>query len=159
MTENLPAVPSPQAVAARNRSSPGRVTGRLKNALDRMVWHGDKRADAATAAGMTDHSLRVALKKPHVLAHLRAELASLREAERPRNVHRLTELRDQDENRNAAVKAVQTLEQLSTEFRGDAGAVQQRPGIVIVVTGVPAPAAPVTINSKPHEHIAADDAE
>jgi hypothetical protein len=113
MTENLPAEPTPQAIAAQDRSEPRRVTGKLKAAIDRLVWFGDKRADAATAAGMTDHGLRSALRKPHVLGYLRNELALLREGERPRSIHRLAELRDQDDNRAAAVKAIQVLEQLT----------------------------------------------
>jgi alcohol dehydrogenase class IV len=113
MTENLPAEPTRQAIAVKDRSAPGRVTGKLKTAIERMVWFGDARADAATAAGLTDHGLRTALRKPHVLAYLRSELALLREGERPRSIHRLIELREQDENRNAAVKAIQVLEELT----------------------------------------------
>jgi len=113
MTENLPTEPTRQAIAVKDRSAPGRTTGKLKIAIDRMVWFGDRRADAATAAGLTDHGLRTALRKRHVLTYLRTELALLREGERPRSLHRLVELRDQDENRNAAVKAIQVLEELT----------------------------------------------
>ena len=67
MTENLPAEPTRQAIEAKGRAAPGRVTGKLKIAIERLVWFGDKRADAATAAGLTDHGLRSALRKPHVL--------------------------------------------------------------------------------------------
>jgi hypothetical protein len=91
MTKNIPAAPTRQAVEAKGRTTPGRVTGKLKAAIDRMVWFGDKRADAATAAVLTDHGLRSALRKPHVLGHLRSELALLREGERPRSIHRLAE--------------------------------------------------------------------
>src|SRR6185437_11537377 len=102
MTENLPTAPTRQSLAVKERSAAGRVTGKLKIAIDRMVWFGDKRAVAAETAGLSDHGLRSALRKPHVLGYLRSELTLLREGERPRNVHRLAELRDQDDNRNAA---------------------------------------------------------
>jgi hypothetical protein len=142
MTENLPAEPTPQAIAAQDRSEPRRVTGKLKAAIDRMVWFGDKRADAATAACMSDHGLRSALRKPHVLAFYRRELGALREGERARNVHRLVELREQDENRNAAVKAIQVLEMTDPEImrRGGDGT---SPGIVIrIITPAAQPLSP-----------------
>jgi len=141
MTEN--AKPTRQALAVRDRSAPGRVTGKLKIAIDRLVWFGDRRADAAAAANLTDHGLRTALRKSHVLAYLRAELALLREGERPRNVHRLAELRDQDENRAAAVKAVQVLEQLTeneTQYTPRQGPAFQI--IVIDAAGKPLPVQP-----------------
>src|SRR5664280_1878224 len=106
MTENLPAEPTRQAIEAKGRTAPGRVTGKLRIAIERMVWYGDKRAAAAAFAGLTDHGLRSALRKGHVLGFLRSELALLKENERPRNVHRLAELREQDDNRNAAVAAI-----------------------------------------------------
>jgi hypothetical protein len=117
MTENLPAEPTRQAIEAKGRTAPGRVTGKLKIAIERLVWFGDRRPDAATAAGLTDHGLRSALRKPHVLGYLRSELALLREGERPRNVHRLAALRDQDDNRNAAVAAINVLEKLTDDPR------------------------------------------
>jgi hypothetical protein len=42
--EHLPAA-TRQAVAIPGRSRRGAVTGKLKAALDLMVWSGDKRAD------------------------------------------------------------------------------------------------------------------
>jgi len=142
MTENLPAEPTRQAIEAKGRTAPGRVTGKLKAAIDRMVWFGDKRADAATAAGLTDHGLRSALRKPHVLAFYRRELGALREGERARNVHRLVELREQDENRNAAVKAIQVLEMTDPEAVRRVGE-GTSPGIVIrIITPAAQPLPP-----------------
>ena len=142
MTEKLPAELSPQKVAADNRSAPRRVTGKLRIAVEAMVWEGSKRKDAAARAGMTDHGLRSAMRKGHVLAYYRRELGALREGERARNVHRLVELRDQDENRNAAVKAVQVLEQTDPEAVRRAGD-GTSPGIVIrIITPAAAPLPP-----------------
>lgn len=105
--------PSRQALAAENRSLPNRVTGRLRLAITEMVWSGARRADAAKAAKMTDHSLRSALRKPHVIAFYRAELGTLRESERAKTFHRLCDVRDQDANKMASVAASKALEQVT----------------------------------------------
>src|SRR6516164_5705692 len=107
-----PTAPTRQALEAVNRSYPGKVTGRLRAALLDMVWKGSRRDDAAKANHMSIHGLREALRKPHVKAFYLGELGVLRESERPRTFHRLTALRDQDENRNAAVAAAKALEML-----------------------------------------------
>ncbi len=145
MTENLPAELSPQKVAAKNRSEPRRITGKLRIAVEAMVWEGLKRKDAASKSAMTDHGLRSALRKPHVLAFYRRELAALREGERARNVHRLVELREQDENRNAAVKAIQVLEMTDPEIMRRAGE-STSPGIVIRI--IEPAAQPLPLNPK-----------
>jgi hypothetical protein len=108
-----PTAPTRQALEAVNRSYPGKVTGRLRAALLDMVWKGSRRDDAAKANSMSIHGLREALRKPHVKAFYLAELGVLRESERPKTFHRLCDLRDQDENKNAAVAAAKVLEQIS----------------------------------------------
>jgi hypothetical protein len=116
MTDSTPFTPPPrQALEAVNRSAPGKVTGRLRAALLDMVWIGSRRDDAAKANGMSVHGLREALRKPHVKAFYLGELGVLRESERPKTFHRLCDLRDQDENKNAAVAAAKALEQISDE--------------------------------------------
>jgi hypothetical protein len=136
-------IPTRQAVAAQDRSAPMKVTGRLRAALLEMVWKGARRAEAAEAAGMTDHSLRAALKKSHVLAFLRAELGALRESERPRTLNRLAELRDQDENKNAAVAAAKALEAIPDVLPPAFGDPRQVPGIVIRIVSPPAAQPPM----------------
>jgi hypothetical protein len=103
-----------------------------------MVWSGARRADAAKAAGMTDHSLRAALRKPHVIGFDRAELGILRESERAKTFHRLCAVRDQDSNKMASVAASKALEQISEEAVGRPPSMQQLPGFVIVVSNAPA---------------------
>jgi hypothetical protein len=108
-----------------------------------MVWKGSRRDDAAKANSMSIHGLRQALRKPHVKAFYLAELGVLRDSERPRTFRRLTALRDQDENKNAAVSAAKVLEQISDEpLRSNATVTS--PGVTIrIVNVVPsAPAAP-----------------
>jgi hypothetical protein len=101
--------PTRQAIAAKNRSGKLTVSGKLKVALDAMLYDGSRRADAAKAAGITDHSLRTALRKPHVARYYNEGLVVLRESERARNIKRLTEIRDKADNM-PAVQAIKELE-------------------------------------------------
>jgi hypothetical protein len=89
------------------------VTRRVRAAIEAMVWHGAKRAEAATAAKLTDHSLRAALRRPHVKAHYFQELENLKNSERPRSIHALVDVRDTAKNSMARVSASKTLEELS----------------------------------------------
>jgi hypothetical protein len=124
--------PTRQALAARNRSLPGRVTGKLHTAIAAMVWEGASRKEAAELAGLSDHGLRQALRRPHVLARYRAECEVLRVSGRAKRLHRLEQLATQDENRNAAVAAIKAAEQLGDD-RMASGAQQQMPGFVVVI--------------------------
>jgi len=128
-----PTAPTRQALEAVNRSYPGKVTGRLRAALLDMVWKGSRRDDAAKANNMSIHGLREALRKPHVKAFYLAELGVLRESERPKTFHRLCDLRDQDENKNAAVAAAKALEQISDEQMTRPNATVTSPGVIIRV--------------------------
>lgn len=96
--------------ATADRSAPQRVTGRLKQALDAMVWKGLPRDQAAESAGMRPHSLYKALRRPPVLAYYLNEIGVLRSSERAKNIHTLAEVRDQTENQMARVAAVKQLE-------------------------------------------------
>lgn len=123
-----------QAIEARGRSAPLKVTGKLKVALDTMVWEGLKRPDAAAKAGLSDHGVREALRRPHVKAYYLSQLEVLRTSERARNIHALVEVRDDPANKMARVQAVRTLENLSDAAESHAGSAQLRsPGVVIVV--------------------------
>jgi hypothetical protein len=82
--------------------TPPKVTGKLKAALDAMIWQAARRAEVALIAGMSDHSLRAALRKPHVMAHYLAECEMLRLRGRAKRLHRPDELASQDSNQNAA---------------------------------------------------------
>jgi hypothetical protein len=108
-----------QAIAAKGRSGKLTVSGKLKVAIDLMLY-GDgtaagpsRRADAATAAGMTDHGLREAFRKPHVRAYYHAGLEILRTSERARNIFALASVRETSGNDVARVSAAKTLEQLA----------------------------------------------
>lgn len=149
MTENaLPTVlpktsPTRQAAAIPGRSRRGAVTGKLRTALDLMVWEGKTRAEAAKEAGLADSSLRFALRKPHVLQYYNGELAALRTSLRARNVHRLDGIADKSGNdmaRVAAVKALETIADQADEKQRPGAAIM--PGLQIVIVGGPGSTTP-----------------
>jgi hypothetical protein len=123
-----------QALAARNRSSPGKVSGKLLIALTSMIWEGLTRKQAAERSGMSEHGLWAALRRPHVRQWYRAEIDVLRTSERARNVHALVDVRDNADNSMARVNAVKTLEALDdTEAARGGSTAGQTPGLVIQV--------------------------
>jgi hypothetical protein len=96
-----------------------RIGGRLKQALDLMVWgDGERRYfpdnEAAAIAGLNVISIRNALHKPHVLAYYKQQREVLRARESPANIHRLIEIRDFAPNL-PAIHAIRLLEQIGDE--------------------------------------------
>jgi hypothetical protein len=135
MSEMVP-TPTRQAAAIEGRSGRNNVTGKLKVALDLMVWSGKPRAEAAAEAGLADSSLRFALRKPHVLAHYNGELAALRTSFRARNVHRLDGIAETSGNDMAKVSAIKTMEALADQAEATSKpGLQQMPGMVIIIQG------------------------
>jgi hypothetical protein len=143
MTDNE-LVPTRQAIAAKDRSGKLTVSGKLKIALDAMLFAAASRPDAAKAAGMTDHSLRSAMRKAHVMAYYSYGLVVLRESERARNIKRLTEIRDKADNM-PAVQAIKELELTPEQAR--AGQHGARAGWCIDLGGLPPPGLVIQINS------------
>jgi hypothetical protein len=99
---------------------------------------------------MTDHSLRAALKKPHVRQFYLSELDVLKTSERARNVLALVDVRDNSSNSMSRVQAARSLEQMSEEAETrPRGQHQVVPGLVVVIASatnvIPKPA-PVTID-------------
>ena len=107
-----------QQRAAVGRTTPNGVSGRLKAALDDMTWNGTAWEEAARKANLTVRAMRLALKRPQVLKYLRAERGVLLASASGQNLHALQKLRDQDENRAAAVQAARALEGLASEQFG-----------------------------------------
>lgn len=145
---------STQSIGAVGRSRPFQVTGKLKVAIEAMVWLALPRAQAAEHAGLTEHGLYKALRKPPVRAAYLAELEVLRTSERARNIHTLAEVRDQTDNQMARVQAVKALEQMDEQdvSRGRSTATNH-PGLVIVINSgqpgaTPEPARTQTIDVK-----------
>jgi hypothetical protein len=128
-----------------------RIGGRLKQALDLMVWgDGERRYlpdnEAAAIAGLNVLSIRSALQKPHVLQYYREQREVLRARESPANIHRLCEIRDA-ENNMPAVNAIKALELLGDEQTSRPNT--PTPGISIRIVQVSSPPAPIDIKAAP----------
>lgn len=107
-----------------------------------MVWEAACRADAAAIGKMTDHSLRAALKKPHVKAYYLHELEVLRTSERARNIHAMVAVRDQTANQMARLNAAMALERQSDETSTRSAGSVALPGLTIqIINHVAEPAA------------------
>ena len=130
-------IPLTPAEAVVGRSKRLQVTGKLKVAIEAMVFKAMPRAKAADYAGLSEQAVYAALRKPHVLAFYDQLLEVLRTSERARNLHALYEVRDQTANQNARVAAVRTLERQLDEEDAP-GTRQAVPGFVInVVVAAP----------------------
>jgi hypothetical protein len=132
VTDAAAAAPTRQALAIEGRSRRLKVSGKLARAIDYML-EGARRPEAAQRAGLSDHGLRAALRKPHVRQHYREQLEVMRESERPRNILRAAEIRDQDRNLTASVAAIKVLEGMDEERVTPAGMRATTPGVVIVI--------------------------
>jgi hypothetical protein len=86
---------------------------------------------------VTSASLYNSLRKRHVLAYFNAQLDVLRTAARPRNFHRLEEIRDHSDNAMASVSAIKELEKGAVEAVNNPQAAQRMPGLVIYIVGGP----------------------
>src|SRR6516164_639321 len=127
----------------RNVTPAKRIGGRLKQALDLMVWgDGERRYlpdnEAAAKAGLNVLTIRLALQRPHVLAYYREQREVLRARERPKNIHRLCEIRDAADNM-PAVNAIKALEQIDAEAIGRPNTAAQTPGVVVRIINVTQP--------------------
>ena len=136
MSENsLPTtLPTRQAAAIEGRSKRLAITGKLRIAIEAMIWEALPRAEAAAKAGMADSSLRFALRKAHVIAFHNAELATLRTSLRARSAHRLNTIAQESPNHMVSVAAIKTLECLAEASEQHLGGGQrQTPGVVIQI--------------------------
>jgi hypothetical protein len=128
------AFPTRQAAAIPGRSRRNAVTGKLKSALDLMVWENLRLKDAAEKAGLADASLRFAFRKPHVMAYYHAELKALRDNLRAKNVHRLDTIADDSKNDMARVAAVKAMEQIADQADERTGpGAGTLPGLQIII--------------------------
>ncbi|UDQ87829.1 hypothetical protein LJE71_16195 [Xanthobacter autotrophicus] len=114
-------------------ATPDPMTPKRRALIDGMVWRGLKLTEAAIEAGMTERNARMCAQDPTFRAALNMEMAAFKASQRPRNVHRLAELRDQNEAKGAAVQAIRVLEDLAQQ--ADAAPPSDvRPGIVVIIS-------------------------
>lgn len=129
--------PSRQAIQAKTASKPMKVTGKLALAIDAMIEEGKPWDEAATQAGLTVRSMRLAMQRPHVIAYLKARREVFRVNASAGNIHRLLKLADQDDNKAAAVSAIKAIEQIG-EVEAATGHRSSLPGLQIVIVQSPA---------------------
>lgn len=140
--------PSRQAIAAKAASKPGKVTGKLAIAIDYMIEEGLHWDKAAAKAELHVRTMRLALQRPHVVSYLKAKREVFRVHASTANIHRLVEMRDQDENKMAAVTAIKALEQIGESEQVSRGS-QALPGLQIVIVQGGVNTALHTIDAKP----------
>jgi hypothetical protein len=145
--------PSRQAIAAPTNSAPKKVTGRLADAITRMVESGTPWDEAARQAGLTTRSMRLSLQKPWVLAHLRRQRQVLAETICAANPQRLASIRDSDKNMAASVRAVSELEVIAGSWAQRGTGEQTMPGMIIriVMPGAETKVVGPTIDHDPDE--------
>jgi hypothetical protein len=132
----------PRSIVARRRVQARTLTTSGRELVEYLVWTGGPVSEAHRAIGISPSWTRTLLGSTPVINHLKAEMEIRRNGERPRNLQRLAEIRDQDENRTAAVTAIRTLELISDTERRSPISLTITPGYVIRVREA---AAPVTI--------------
>jgi hypothetical protein len=138
-----------------------RITGRLRHALDLMIW-GDETGkpldwqDAARSVNISARSMRKSLERPAVRAYLLEQKQVLRACLSAKSLSRLDELAAQRSNMNAAVNAIRAIDE------GEQAAVRPigsaTPGVVIrIVQVTQAPAIdrvpPLTIEHEASPHV------
>jgi hypothetical protein len=138
-----------QKLAIEGRSRAGKVTGKLKIALDFMVWEKLTRSEAGKRAGLAEHSMRDAFRRPHVIAYYRAGCDALRENVTAKHIHNLDTIADNSKNDMARVASIKALAQMADEAdTGRRGAVQT-PGMQIVIIQAPGKPEPRVVGPQP----------
>lgn len=110
-----------------------RVTGKVRTAIDAMVWEGLPRSEAAAKAGISEHGLYKALRKPPVKAAYLAECEMLRLSGKARRIHRLNDMVEQNDNKAAVINAAVALENMGSDNPLSANGNQRAPGVVIQI--------------------------
>ena len=120
---------------ARNKTPPPRITKRIREAIDVMVERGLDYQHAAMEAGLTTRHMRLQLSKSHVLAYYQAQCQVFRASTAARNIQRLCEIRDA-ENNMPAVNAIKALEMIGDEQTTNKQTTS--PGVTIRIVNVSA---------------------
>jgi len=132
------------------------MSGKLRAALDAMVWDALEWNEAARMFNFSVQAMRKALTRRHVLVYLRKEREVFRASIAPRNIHRLKQIRDAADNM-PAVQAIKVLEQIG-EVDPLRRVPDDSPHVTIrIVNAVNAAPAPPTIEHRPPLELKTDD--
>src|SRR4030095_5523669 len=85
-----------------------RITPRLKQALDSMIWQGTAWDEAAVEAGLTNRAMRLAMTRQSVLSYLKQGRVERLAGEHVRAVHRLSFIMTTNDHM-AGVQAAKTM--------------------------------------------------
>jgi len=132
------AVTPDQTPAKTDKPKPARIRGKLKLALDLMVYGKDgKRFDHVTApreVGFTGSAMRKALERADVQRYLSEQKQVFRKSLSAGNIHVLGEIRDDSGNAMARLGAVKLLEQMDQQAPSQSAAARNvTPGVVVVI--------------------------
>lgn len=125
--------PTRQAIEAKTRSAPRRVTGKLLVACKSIVWQGYELDRAAKHAGLTTRSLRLALERPHVITFMKTEREVFRAYVSAQNIHHAVKMRNGAGNAMARLGAMKFIEQLGDDPQASAGRASAAGFVVMVV--------------------------
>jgi len=134
------------AAAVKAGKAPAlKVTGRLRTAIEAMVFEGATRPEAAEIAGMQDKSLRSALTKSHVLAYLNEQMEVLRTGARPKALNRIINLVDKSGSDRVRLDAARYIDGMDRTVHQQGSQVNvqvnnriELPGYVIDLSAYPA---------------------
>jgi hypothetical protein len=109
-----------------------RLSAKLQQALDAMVWEGLSFAEAARSANMNAASMRKALERNHVQAYLRQQRQVFRASLVDEATFRMRALSRQDENKAAAFSATSKLMSESDQEHSSSNQ-RHAPGLVVQI--------------------------
>lgn len=130
-TEAVTVQPQPNALPRTER-----ISRKVKRAIDMMVMDGLHRADAAKKAGIAEHSLYVAMRKPSVLAYRNTLLGVLRTSAAARTIAKAEQLMDKAESEHVQADMVKYLGQMDADVvpnqtRNPLGVNANTPGLTV----------------------------
>lgn len=136
------------AAPAKRPHGNTRIPRNIAAAINVMIEEGKPWDEAAQQSNVTVRTMRLALNRPHVVSYLKAKREVFRVHASTANIHRLVEMRDQDENKMAAVTAIKALEQIGESEQVSRGS-QALPGLQIVIVQQPLIQQQAVIDAKP----------
>jgi hypothetical protein len=129
-----------------------KVKGKLREAIDLIVFEGADLQTASSKSGLTSYTLRQAFARPHVIAHLKARREVLRESLCGSNILRLGQIRDAANNM-PAIQAIRDLEGIGERQHSAASGASASVGLTIRIINQSAsqPMIDVTPNDLTHD--------